>query len=373
MDGQKKKINGIFPVTTSKCVYLDGTGKTLQEAINEGNFNVNSATTNSNFITDAFLLVNDVTFSKNNNTLDITVNLNKTITLNRIMVVAWSNGTSSIEGFPDGVIIPKNNVLYWDPVNNYTIAPYKSGVQGGYNKLIVAINWEGRITGGILAPIWERYYKYIYPATFDKERYISMEKITSSTKIRLHSMVVIGDELWTFECYKEGEFSGDCNVYSLPDITHKSTFYQNIKPPKEDGSYINLRLVCADYNSENDCLLFGSGTADGSDLNNMEAYIFYNASTLKPFTNIENPITLNNTSNTIINFHSDGLFPEDAITAKIVWSELPDIIYLTHNNLAYCHKILLGVGTNKLEYLLKYNLAIIGLLFKNNLILFLLT
>ena len=28
---------------------------------------------------------------------------------------------------------------------------------------------------------------------------------------------------------------------------------------------------------------------------------------------------------------------------------MPDIIYLTRNNRAYCHKILLGVGTNKLE------------------------
>ena len=48
--------------------------------------------------------------------------------------------------------------------------------------------------------------------------------------------------------------------------------------------------------------------------------------------------------------HKDGLFPEGSITAKLVWSEIPDVIYLTHNDLSYCHKILLGVGTNQLEY-----------------------
>ena len=36
MDAERKVINGLFPVTTTKAVYIDGTNKTLQEAINNG-------------------------------------------------------------------------------------------------------------------------------------------------------------------------------------------------------------------------------------------------------------------------------------------------------------------------------------------------
>ena len=36
MDAERKVIAGLFPVTTTKAVYIDGTNKTLQEAINNG-------------------------------------------------------------------------------------------------------------------------------------------------------------------------------------------------------------------------------------------------------------------------------------------------------------------------------------------------
>lgn len=351
MNGEKKVIEGILPVTTTKAVYIDGTNKTLHEAINNGEFGGSSAGTPvSNFIVDAFMLVNDVIFTINDTTKDITVKLNKKLTLNRIMVVSWSNGTSTQETFQDGTVIPNNTALYWDSVNGFSTEPFSSGIKTGYNKILVGLNHYGRITGGILEPIWSKYNKYTHQAIFEVERYINMEEIKPLVKKTLHSMIVVGDELWTLECFEEGNFNGNCEVYSLPDLTHKSTFYQNIKPPKADGSVINLRLVCADYNGTNDCLLLGSGTADGSDSNNMEAYILYNASNLKTYTSNEDPITLDNVSNTVIDFHKDGLFGEEAITAKLVWSELEDIIYLTHNNLQFCHKIQLGVGTNKLEY-----------------------
>ena len=353
MDGERKIINGIFPITTTKAVYIDGTNKTLQEAIEDGDLsNSTQVSTTSDFIVDAFLLVNDVTFSKDYATNDITIYLNKSLTLNRLLKVCWANRGPSTIGFPDGTVIPNNMGLYWNPDEGFTTASYNgSDIQARFNRILIGLNWNGRITAGLLAPLWEKYYPYKYPYNLYKQRYIRMEEIKTSVKKTLHSMVAIGDELWTFECVS-ADFGGNCEIYSLPDMTHKSTFYQHITPPRTTAEgNINLRLVCADYNKEHDCLLFGSGTADGSDWNNMEAYIFYNASTtLKTFTDKSNPFTLDNTSNTIIDFHKDGLFPEGSITAKLVWSELPDVIYLTHNDLSYCHKILLGVGTNQLEY-----------------------
>ena len=80
MDGERKIIDGIFPITTTKAVYIDGTNKTLQEAIENGDLsNSTQVSTTSDFIVDAFLLVNDVTFSKDYSTNDITVYLNKTL------------------------------------------------------------------------------------------------------------------------------------------------------------------------------------------------------------------------------------------------------------------------------------------------------
>ena len=36
MDAERKVIDGIFPVTTTKAVYIDGTNITLEEALNNG-------------------------------------------------------------------------------------------------------------------------------------------------------------------------------------------------------------------------------------------------------------------------------------------------------------------------------------------------
>lgn len=351
MDAERKVIENIFPVTTTKAVYIDGTGKTLQEAIDNGEIGGGTTvTTASNFIVGAFLLVNDILFTKDPATQGITLKLNTKLTLNRIMVVCWSNGNASQISLPDGTVIPNDTGLYWDSKNGFTTVPFSSGIKASYEKVLVGLNFGGRITAGLLRPIWDKYNKYTAYALFEKERFIHMEEVGRLNSRTMHSMVCVGDELWTLECNNGVDFNGSCHVYSLPDLTYKSTFYQNIRPPKADGTVINLRLVCADYNATNNCLLLGSGTADGSDLNNMEAYIFYNADTLKNFTNSSNPITLDSAPNTILDFHTDGVFPDDSITAKLVWSELPDVVYLTHNNLTYCHKILLGVGTNQLEH-----------------------
>lgn len=234
--------------------------------------------------------------------------------------------------------------MYWDHTNKFTIVPYSNGVQASYNKVLIGINWKGRITGGILAHIWDKYYPYYAKVKFDIERHINMEVHSRPLSRSLHSMIVVKDELWTLECYQEGNFNGRCYVYSLPDLTLKSSFSQNLVPKRVDGGNINLRLVCADYKEETDCLLLGSGTADGSDSDNLEAYIFYDASGLKNYTET---ITMDNAPHTVIDFHTDNLFP-DQTTAKLVWSELPDVCYLTTSNLQYCHKLLLGTGTNDL-------------------------
>ena len=56
MNGKKQKIKDIIPVTTTKAVYIDGTNKTLQEAIDNGELGGNTEViTTSSFITNAYV------------------------------------------------------------------------------------------------------------------------------------------------------------------------------------------------------------------------------------------------------------------------------------------------------------------------------
>lgn len=346
MDGIIKKIKGVFPVNTTKAVYIDGTDKTLHEAINDGTLTGTVASTDANFITDAFLLGNDVVFTKDRATGDITVNWSPNVTLARIIKVCYSNGSSRQISFPDGIIIPNAKYLVWDNTNGFQTV---DDIGCPYDTVLIGYNHYGRITGGILKDIWNKYNKYTYEAIFDKEYYINAKEIDKPSGKTMHSMVVIGNELIALECYNGNDFNGTCNVYSLPDLTWKSSFTQQLVGTRADTNYngkINLRLVCADYNENTECLMLGSGTADGSDADNLEGYIFYDA---KNWKNYNEPITFNNTPYTLLDFHTENLF-EGEYCAKLIWGEVPDTCYLTTSNLQYCHKLLLGTGTNQLSH-----------------------
>lgn len=301
------------------------------------------ATTNANFITDAYMLVDDVIFTKDKTTNEITINLNTKITLNRIMKVCYSNGTFSNISVTNGLVVPNNMALLWNPTNGFYTS---ENTNVPYNGVLLAHNWQGRITGGILKDIWNKYHKYTHEAMFDKEYYVGAEEVSRQTNRTLHSMFVIGDELIALECYNGNDFNGTSNVYSLPDLTWKSSFTQQLVGTRTDGNPINMRVVCADYKEDTECLILGSGTADGSDEDNLEGYIFYNA---KEWKNSSQPITFANTPYTLLDFHSENLFEGEGC-AKLVWSEIPDVLYFTTTNLKYCHKILLGTGTNRLSH-----------------------
>lgn len=348
MEGKLQVIEGVYPITRAEGVYIDD-NKTLKQAIENGDFSGgNEVISPNNYVTDCFFLVNDVIFNKNSDG-SITINLNTKLTLNRILCVCFSNGSTSQVSFVNGTVIPEGHYLTWNVTDGFSIKPFSNGLNVPYNSALVGINYGGRITGGALKDIWDKYYRYTYFATFKNTYNVAMEEIPRQTNRTLHSMVVIGDELLTLECYNGVDFNGASHVYSLPDLTYKSTFTLQLVGTRKDNLYegkINLRLVTADYNFTNECLILGSGTADGSDTNHMQGYIFYDA---KNWKNATSPITFENTPHTVIELNGNGLFDGEEC-AKLVWSELPDVIYFTTSNLKNVHKILLGVGTNKLEH-----------------------
>lgn len=348
MDGQIKKIKDVFPVTTSKAVYIDGTDKTLQEAIDNGELGGTTVTTASNFITDVCLYVDDIIFTLEDDS-SITLTLNTEITLNRIIKVFWSNGSVSNASLTSGINIPDGSALLWNNTDGfYLVESMYSNAIAPYNGFVVGANLEGRIVFGILKDIWNKYYPYYnsqnpkYKATYN----VNVDLVEKEVNKTLHSMYVCNDQLITLECYtSDGVWNGASHVYSLPDLTYQKTFYNNLQGVRSDGDVINLRLVCADYCSDNDCLLLASGTADDSDNENWQGYIFYEAS---GFPDYEEAITFENAPNTILDFYTNKPLG-DISCPKAIWSELPDIIYLTTNNFERVFKILLGVGTTQLE------------------------
>lgn len=350
MEGFIKKIKGIFPITTTKAVYMDGTSKTLQEAIDNGELG-GSAEAGVNFVTDAYLYVNDLIFTPNSD-LSVTIDQNKDLTLNRILCVCWSNGgmtnvsmESNTTGLSAPFTVPSQYALMWNSTDGFYLKEATYGVNCKYNEVLFAFNAHGRITGGVAQPIWERYYPHRGNYTFEQERYVNCETVARPSGASLHSMTAVGDKLFTLECYAEGDFGGEWNVYSLPDLTHEKEFSTHFVGTRSDGNPINLRLVTADYNNDKQTLIFGSSTADGSDSDNLQAYVFYDAAT---WPDKGETISFDNVPYTLLDFSSSGLF-DGQVTAKVIWAELPDMIYLTTDNLRYCHKIMLGVGTTQLE------------------------
>lgn len=340
-----KKVFDFLPVTTTKAVYIDGTNKTLQEAIDNGELN-KVVTTAENYITNAYFYAGDMKLSKNYGSNDITININTKLSLGRILSVCWSNGNVTQVALEDGTVIPEGKTLVWSSVNGFEIL---DTITCPYNSVIVGINYSGRIVAGALQPIWDRYFSYTSEKVLNTIYNVNMKEIARSNQNTLHSMFICHGELITLECYAEGDMSGICHVYSLPDLVHQSSFKSAFVDTTTigDGTAINLRLVTADYKEDIDALIFGNSTADGSDGNYLTGYIFYDAKNWKDYTDI---VTFDNCGEyTRLDFYSDGLFPSQC-AAKIVWAELDDVCYLTTENLQYCHKILLGTGTTQLSY-----------------------
>lgn len=350
MEGFIKKIKGIFPITTTKAVYMDGTGKTLQQAIDNGELG-GSAEAGVNFITDVYLYVNDLIFTPNSDQ-SVTITKNADISLNRILCVCWSNGAKdnvslvdNATGLSEPFTVPSQKALMWNRTEGFHLKDATYGVNVKYDEVLFAFNVNGRITGGVAQPIWERYYPLRGNYTFERERYVNCESVAHPSNASLHSMTVVGDKLFTLECYDGVDWGGEWHVYSLPDLEHEKTFTTQFLGTRSDGNPIYLRLVTADYNNDKQMLIFGSSTADNSDSDNLQAYVFYDAATWPDKGEI---ISFDNVPYTLLDFSSSGLF-DGQKTAKVIWAELPDMIYLTTDSLRYCHKILLGVGTNQLE------------------------
>lgn len=166
MDAKKKVIEGLFLVTTTEAVYIDGTSKTLQEAINNGEFGgTTTATTTGRgyaitMVRGCEINVYEVPESKSSlTTLAYTFPTGDNNRLRRMFI--WSpTGARKNLDIPDGKLSLNDALVYNFDNNTIKIVNSSWGnIVLANNEIILLYNSYGGVVGGTLAP----YIKYYNP------------------------------------------------------------------------------------------------------------------------------------------------------------------------------------------------------------------
>ena len=353
MDAERKVIEGVLPVTTTKAVFIDGTGKTLQEAIDNGELGggANVDINQSNLIWDIFMQSGSVSFPRIDLfTKEIDIKLDTLVPTDyviRAMPVIMADGTtkggSSSLGLVTGADIytlRSGESLVYDSSTNTTQIT-TSFVTNGSKKLL-AYNNAGNIAAGLFKPYFERHF-HMY---IDKYLNVSMTPIPNVAFF--HSMFVMGNKLVTLEVSSLGR----SNVYDLSGLENNTinqigSFQVKFLGTNSEGYEYELRLIAADYSEENQALVFGNSVGVGDELpDHTEAHIFYE---------VENWLNSKET----INYENCGsftkvIFNDDLIGSllqgKVCWDKSSsNCIWLTTDSGRHIFRILLGKGTNQLE------------------------
>ena len=352
MDAERKVIEGVLPVTTTKAVFIDGTAKTLQEAIDNGELGGSSNVDidQSNLIWDIFMQNGSISFPRIDLfTKEIDIQLDSMAPSDyaiRLMPVIMANGTTKTAASSLGLTtatdiytLQNGESLVYDSSTNTTQIT-TSFVTNGSKKLL-AYNNAGNITAGLFKPFFERHFHmYI-------DKYLNVNMATVPNVNYFHSMFVIGDKLVTLEVSS----LGGSNVYDLSNfendntITHLSSFQVEFLGTNADGSEYEYRLVAADYSEENQALVFGNSISLGN-VDNMIARIFYDVEDW--FDSTETINFENCGTNTTVTFDDELL--GSLKQAKICWDTTSsNCLWLTAENGLYIFRILLGKGSNQLE------------------------
>lgn len=136
MNGIIKKIKNLFPVTTTKAVYLDGTNKTLQEAIDDGEIGSNTTTTTSGRgycqvkLRGAKVFIHEVAESLSAHTRISYVFPNGDSDRLRRMYVWLPNGSRKSIDIPNGELALNEGLVYNFDTNLLEI---RSGTWGNIN------------------------------------------------------------------------------------------------------------------------------------------------------------------------------------------------------------------------------------------------
>ena len=164
MNAEKKVIDGLFPVTTTKAVYIDGTNKTLQEAINNGEIGgATTATTTGRgyaitMLRGCEINVYEVPESISSlSTVAYTFPTGDSDRLRRMFV--WTpTGANKNLNIPDGRLSLNDALVYNFDTNTVEIRNRSWGnVTVANNEILLLYNSTAGIVGGALAPYIKNY------------------------------------------------------------------------------------------------------------------------------------------------------------------------------------------------------------------------
>lgn len=353
MDAERKVIEGVLPVTTTKAVFIDGTKKTLQEAIDNGELggSANVDIDQSNLIWDIFMQNGSISFPRIDLfTKEVDIQLDSMAPTDqavRLMPVIMADGTTKAAASSLGLTtasdiytLQNGESLVYDSSTNTTQIT-TSFVTNGSKKLL-AYNNSGNIAAGLFKPFFERHF-HMY---IDKYLNVSMTPIPNVAYF--HSMFIMGNKLVTLEVSSLGM----SNVYDLTNLDNNTinqigSFQVEFLGTNSNGDEYELRLVAADYSEENQALVFGNSVGTGDELPDYtEAHIFYE---------VENWLSSTET----INYGNCGSFTKvifndnllgSLLQGKVCWDKSSsNCLWLTTDNGKRIFRILLGKGTNQLE------------------------
>jgi hypothetical protein len=323
MQGFIKKIKGIFPVTTSKAVYVDGTNQTLQDILDSKWSGVSVTTTGRGMCT--FHLRGGVVYvreaianSSKSNKLKYWFPTGDYDRYRRMFVKTINGGYNNTLDLADGELENRYGLVYNMTTNTVEVRHDQWGaITCSANEYILLLNIDGKLTG-VLAP----YVDYGTDNTGFPIKTIEAEEV--DTRGTTQGIIVINGTVYT--CY-----------HATDD---HSAF---------DGKIGNLshnicHMNAPEYNATKDALIVGNGSKSSTLA--MEGWIFPGWAAVMA---AGGQLDINTLDKITLTFPAD-VFPGE-YKAQLCWAEPSgDNVFFATSDNRYIHKLLLHKGDSQGAY-----------------------
>lgn len=324
MDGIIKKIKNIFPVTTTKAVYIDGTNKTLQQAIDNREIGGTTTATTSGR-GEAIFLLRGATInirrlienSSSSGNIKYSFPTGDTNRLRRLFVKTVAGETNTID-LPDGTLEHHQGLVYNQTSNSVEV---RTGTWGNIyctnNEYVLMYNCLGNISG-LLA----QYCNYGNDNVGFPIKDVEGVQIASTGSTQ--GIIVIDGTVYS--CYHASD--------------DHSAFDGNVGGKSQNICHMNA----PSYNAIKDMLIVANGSKSFTLA--MEGWVFPNWKTA--FKNSEQ-LDINLLDKVTLDFSNDVFDGE--YKAQLCWGEENgDIVYLATSDNRYIRKLQLCTGTTRGAY-----------------------
>ena len=253
MDAEKKVIDGVFPITTTRAVYIDGTNKTLQDAMDNGEIG-NTITTSTSgrgycitMLRGCEINVYEVPESSSSmGTMAYAFPIGDSDRLRRMYVWTPSGSCKYVE-IPDGMLKYCDGLIYNFDTNSLEIRNATWGnVPVSNNEVVLLYNGFNGVVGGVLSVYVKEYNQLnagipVYDLEFE-----NIESTGSAQGIFIHD-----GHLYTWSQSSDDRTStlGSYKKVSLNNHAQVASGTHNL-------GHMNSPSYC----SERDMLLVGNGS-----------------------------------------------------------------------------------------------------------------